>query len=91
MAEKVTKQTSPRNGFVFSEVPTVRGSMYGGSAIAHSPKNYGPILDCVYEMADMISTGNGVPASQAIDMVLRDEAWRILPKHRQMIIDRLTQ
>jgi hypothetical protein len=80
---------SPRHGFKFTEVPTVKGSMYGGSCVAHYPDSYGCILDCVFEMADDISTGNGVPVSKAIEQVLKDERWRLLPKHCKMIERRL--
>lgn len=91
MAEKLYRTIkSPRHGFEFSEVPTVRGSIYGGSIVFHYPEYYGPILDCVFEMADQISTSNGIGAEAAIDMVLRDEGWRIIPRHRKQIIARLS-
>lgn len=82
---------SPRHGLPFAEVPTVRGSMYGGSNVAHYPESYGPILDCVYEMADDISTGNGITPEAAIEQVLRDERWRLLPKHKNMIATKLKE
>jgi len=89
MAQKFWKQASPRHGFVFDEVPTVRGSMYGGSIVKHYPECYGPILDCVFEMTDDIATSNGVTHDAAIGQVLKDEGWRVLPKHRRQIIERL--
>jgi hypothetical protein len=80
---------SPRHGFVFKEVPTVRGSQYGGSVVAHFEHSYACILDCVYEMADQIATGNGWSVDKAISQVLKDEGWRLLPKHRKNIALRL--
>lgn len=80
---------SPRHGFKFNRVPTVRGSMYGGSIVRHYPDSYALILDCVFEMADDISNGNGVSAAEAIEIVCRDEDWRLLPTHKREIIRRL--
>jgi hypothetical protein len=90
MPERCTPRTSPRHGFAFDQVPTVKGSMYGGSIVRHFPDSYGAILDCVYEMADDISNGNGVSIERAIDQVLKDEGWRILPRHRAEIVRRLS-
>lgn len=84
-----TKHKSPRHGFLFDRVPTVRGSMYGGSIVRHHPESYGPILDCVFEMADDIATSNGVTPAAAIEQVLKDEGWRVLPTHKKEILKRL--
>lgn len=89
MAEFVGKHESKRHGFKFDHVPTRRGSMYGGSVIVHYPDSYGAILDCVYEMADDISNGNGVSVESAIASVLRDQDWTVLPRHQRMIADKL--
>lgn len=80
---------SPRHGFEFDRVPTVRGSMFGGSIVRHYAESYGPILDCVFEMADDIASANGCTADAAVSQVLRDERWRLLPTHRAAIVARL--
>lgn len=80
---------SPRHGFEFDRVPTVRGSIRGGSVVAHYAESYGPILDCVFEMASDISSANGWPPEDAVAHVLRDEGWRLLPTHRAAIVARL--
>lgn len=90
MSQLCKRQLSPRHGFSFSEVPTVRGNRHGGSVVFHYPDTYGSILDCVYEMADDISNGNGVPVETAIESVLHDEGWRLLPKHKKMIVKKLS-
>jgi len=82
---------SPRHGIEFDRVPTVKASIRGGSKVKHRAGEYGPILDCVLEMADDISTGNGVSVESAVSQVLADEGWRILPTHRAAIVARLTQ
>lgn len=74
---------SSRHGFPYTSVPSVRGQAL------RQPAEYGAILDCVYEMADAISNGNGIPADQAVDQVCRDEGWRLLPIHKQLIVQRL--
>lgn len=91
MPQKIDARVSPRHSFKFDRVPTVRGSWHGGSIVYHYPESYGPILDCVFEMADDIMTGNGVTAEQAISQVLKDENWKILPTHRRAITARLTK
>jgi hypothetical protein len=80
---------SPRHGFAYDRVPTKRGSVYGGSLDAHDHVEYGSILDSVFEMASDIEAANNAPASAAIDQVLKDERWRILPRHRKLIVERL--
>lgn len=80
---------SPRHGFSFNAVPTKKASMYGGSLTVHYPESYGPILDCVYEMAVDIAAANAVSDESAIATVLRDEGWRVLPTHRAQILQRL--
>lgn len=90
MSQVCKKQLSPRHGFEFSETPTVRGNIHGGSVVRHYPDHYGPILDCVFEMADDISNGNGVSVESAIETVLKDEGWRLLPKHKKMIVKKLS-
>lgn len=90
MARYIGRTTSPRHGLVYHEIPTIRGSMYGGGDIAPLDwKDYGDALDCVLNMADQVAASNGVPLAQAVDQVLRDENWRLLPKHKAMIINRL--
>jgi hypothetical protein len=89
MSESCTKQASARHGFVFSSTPTIRGSFYGGSVTLYDPQSYGAILDCVFEMADQVSSGNGVTPQQAIRKVLKDEGWRLIPQHEKEIERRL--
>lgn len=89
MAEYILREHSPRHGIPFNHLPTIKGSMYGGSIIAHYRDSYGPILDCVFEMADQIATSNGVSTAAAVDQVCRDEGWRVLPRHRAEIVKRL--
>lgn len=50
---------------------------------------YAAIVDSVFEMADDIMTGNGVPSDVAIDMVLRDENWTIRKHERDQIVAKL--
>jgi len=93
-AYKVNK--SPRYGFEFDEIPTKRGSTRGGSIVVHYEEDYASILDSTYEMAEQISTGNGIHVNEAVKQVLKDEKWRLLPKHmvqiaNQIADDRLEQ
>lgn len=89
MAQKMWKQVSPRHQIPFDSVPTIRGSVHGGSVTPWQPAAYGPILDCVFEMADAVSTGNGISAAAAVEMVCKDENWRLLPSHKKLIIQKL--
>lgn len=98
MTRQVVPTTSERHGFAFDRVPTIRGSMYGGGDVYPNrcgagsvSTDYGRVLDCVYEMADDVATSNGVTHEQAIEQVLRDERWRILPTHRKDIINKLKE
>jgi len=90
MSVLIHPRTSPRHGFPFEHLPTIKGNKYGGSITRHEAENYGPILDCVYEMADQIATSNGVPYEVAITQVCEDENWRLLPRHAKMILARLS-
>lgn len=90
MAQRVYRiNESPRHGFKFKEVPTRRGSVFGGSVVVHYEDSYASILDCVYEMADQVATGNGWSVERAIDQVLRDEGWTLLPSHKTDIRNRI--
>jgi hypothetical protein len=91
---------SARHGIPYSCVPSKGGQYhweYG--SLGHSlpsgnntnPKEYGDILDCVYEMADDISISNGIPVERAIEGVLTSECWRILPTHKRLITTLLAQ
>lgn len=72
-------KTTPRHRIPYGKIPPgIRAD------------DYTAILDCVFEMADDIMTGNGWTADKSVDTVLRDERWRILPMHRKEIIRRLT-
>ena len=92
MTQPCHKQASPRHGFVFDKVPTVKGSMYGGSiTIYKSPHSYGCVLDCVFEMALDVSCANGISAEMAVGEVVQLEGWRILPTHKKRIIQRIEE
>lgn len=85
MAKNIFPEKSARHGIPFAHIPTIRGSIYGGSIVKHYPDSYSAILDCVYEMADMVATGNGISIQSAIDLVCADEGWRVLPRHKALI------
>ena len=95
MAQKIAIQESPRNGIKFDRVPANVAWLLSHAigSDAHKRKtilaDYAATLDCVYEMADGISTGNGVPPLRAIEQVLRDQGWNILPTHKAVIADML--
>ncbi len=93
MTQLCPKQASPRHGFVFDKVPTVKGSMYGcGGVLVHnSPEDYGCVLDCIFEMALDVSCANGVSAEKAVEEVVQLEGWRILPTHKKRIIQRIEE
>lgn len=97
MTRAVRKTVSPRHGFAFDLVPTIRGAVWGGGDVypngcyASRPSDdYGLVLDTVFEMTDQVSSGNGVTPAAAIETVLRDEGWRILPRHKAEIVKRLS-
>lgn len=77
---------SPRHGFKFTHIPTV----VGGHPY-HYESDYALILDCVYEMASDIADANSVSVDAAIDTVLKDESWRILPTQRKAIRNRIAE
>jgi hypothetical protein len=89
MSQAIEPMRSPRHGFRFAHIPTVRGSTYGGSIVRHYPDSYASILDCVFEMADDVATSNSWTHDRAIEQVLKDEGWRLLPRHRKLILQRL--
>jgi hypothetical protein len=86
MPELCIKRKSPRHGIVFDRVPTIKGSIWGGSFAPYCPATYGQILDCVVDMADQIATANAWTYDHAIEKVLADEGWRLLPTHTRKII-----
>jgi hypothetical protein len=83
------KMKSPRHGFEFSDIPTKKGSVWGGSITVHYEEDYAAILDSTYEMADQISTSNGWSIDKAIESALHDNSWTMLPKHKKLIKARL--
>jgi hypothetical protein len=96
MTRAVVPTTSERHGFAFNKVPTIRGPVWGGgdlypndNGVEYVGTDYGRVLDCVYEMTDAVASANGITHEQAIEQVLRDERWRILPTHKQMILNKL--
>ena len=80
---------SPRHGFRCDKRPTRPGPVWGVSLPVNGAQDYSAILDCVYEMAEQVATGNGVHVDTAIEQVLRDEGWKILPSHRAAIRNRI--
>lgn len=91
MAEYILREFSPRHRIPFNHIPTVRGSIRGGSCVVHSRESYGPILDCVYEMADQVATSNGVSVEEAIKSVAEAERWRVMPRHQKLIATMLKE
>ena len=90
MAQMTWPDVSPRHGFKYDRVPTVKGSCWGYQVTPLYHQDYGPVLDSIFEMADDIMTGNGISAAKAVDLACKDERWRILPRHRKAIIARLS-
>jgi hypothetical protein len=88
VAQYIGKHASPRHGIPFSSVPAqhAQSAMHSYTSAARA---YGPILDCVYEMADMIAESNGVSHDAAISQVLKDEKWSLLAADRATIIAKL--
>jgi ectoine hydroxylase-related dioxygenase (phytanoyl-CoA dioxygenase family) len=87
----IPKTLTPRHKFEIKAIPTRSLPL---SVLWHTdrPRHvnaYAATIDCVFEMADMVATSNGVSHDVAIDTVLRDEGWTILPTHRRMILQRL--
>jgi hypothetical protein len=81
---------TPRNKIRYDKAPSQPYTVVDQDTTSVEwPKDYGPILDSVYEMADQIMTGNGVSARQAIEQVIKDERWKILPTHIDMLVRRL--
>lgn len=90
MARYIGKTTTKRNHLPYNRIPTVRGSVYGYGFLRYDEETYDNILDCVYEMSDMIAESNGISIDAAISQVLKDEEWYILPSHRKMIVEHLS-
>lgn len=83
MARRILSTHTLRYRIPYANIPTMHG-------YDHPPQEeYGTILDCVYEMADMVSTSNGISVDSAIEQVLKDEGWHILPTHKQLILSLL--
>jgi hypothetical protein len=90
MTQTCRKQESPRYRFVFDKVPTMRVNRYGGSCEFYSsPRSYGQVLDCIYEMTLDLVDANADEPEKAIEQVLSDEGWRILPTHKKAVLDRV--
>jgi hypothetical protein len=90
MSKFIGKTVSNRHKIQFNSLPT-KHSMRGSYDIYHDYRDYADILDCVYEMSDMISCSNGVSLERAIDQVLLDEQWTILPSHKKLIATMLQE
>lgn len=85
MAFYIGKSYTLRYQLPYNKVPTVKAPFYGSSILRYVNGDYGCILDAVYEMVDMVATGNGVSIENAMNTVMRDESLYILPSHREMI------
>lgn len=89
MTHYIGESLTPRYSLKIYSVPTYYGSSYRAPIDYYTPESYKAILDCVYEMTDMVTTSNGVSVEQALSTVLADEGWHILPSHKKMIVKRL--
>jgi hypothetical protein len=78
---------SPRYGFRCDKRPKQRASPYAPTV--SGVRDYGAVLDCVYEMAEQVATGNGWSVHKAIGQVLKDEGWTLLPTHKKAILNRI--
>ena len=47
------------------------------------------MLDCIYEMTLDLVDANADEPEKAIEQVLSDEGWRILPTHKKAVLDRV--
>jgi hypothetical protein len=63
--------------------------VWGISLEVHDKRDYGAILDCVYEMATQVAAANEWDVDKAINNVLKGEGWKILPTHHTAIHDRI--
>lgn len=92
MAHYIGVTKTQRNQLPYNRIPTVRVTcMAGLSRDRYDRETYDKILDCVYEMTDMVSTSNGIPLERALYQVLKDEDWYILPSHKDMILAKLKE
>ena len=91
MSKLINKTASKRHNIPFDKIPTVKGNIHGGSVVYHGKENYSAILDCVYEMTDQVSNSNGISLEEAIETVIKDEEWRLLPSHKKLIIKKLKE
>ena len=90
LSRYVGKSTTPQYSLPYDRVPTVRGPIWGYSVDRYTSRDYSAILDCVYEMADMVASSNGGTIEESINRVLKDEDWYILPTHKKLIIKLLS-
>ena len=74
-----------RHKIRFKYLPTKDGGKYCRRKPAYTADEYASILDCVFEMADMVSTSNGIAPYKAIEQVLKDEGWLMVNIHKRMI------
>ena len=81
--------TSPRHGFKCDKVPVIKGLILEKTMLIDGKRDYGAILDAVYDMAEDVIACNGVSVATAIENVLKIEGWKILPTHRKQIEARL--
>lgn len=70
----------------FYEVPEIMPNCtYTEWAPGSKAREYGRVLDTVFEKADDLATGNLETIDSAIDRVIRDHGWRLLPKHKRLL------
>lgn len=89
MARYIGKTYSGRHAIRYDAIPTIRGPMYGGPIDCFGWREYGDVLDSVFEMADAIATSNGTPPASAVEQVIQAEGWRLLPRHKRAIVNAL--
>ena len=92
MSKFIGKSISPRYSLPYNSVPTQKGSVWGGSFEVYIPSSdYGCVLDSVYEMTDMVASGNGCSFQKALNRVLEDEGYILLPSSKKMILKELAK
>jgi len=90
MPKIVPLSRSPRCGIIFNMVPYSNADrVLGLWTQAKAIRDYGAILDCIFEMADAVSTANDISVEQAIAQVIRDEGYNVLSHDKFTIAAKL--
>lgn len=85
MSRAIAKRESIRYRFEFDKIPTFK--IGPRSLDICNADDYGCIIDNVIDMADAVSTSNGVSVASAIETVCKDEGWKVLNSHKKRIIE----